>query len=149
MMMNRGHPENAAMRQFVVVALYDYRDGLEHENSPRQRQYQFLFRQQRDRAQSSPQRQSADITHHHRSGIRVVPEEPHRGGNQSRTKDRDFAYAINMRNVQITSKLKIAGDIGENPITEADGHYGSDRQPVKTVSQIHRIGGEYNDRHRK
>ena len=76
MMVNRCHFEDAFARQFKTRRLRNDRHGFEQEEPANDDAQEFVFRQNGERAQSTTERETAQIAHENLGGIGVEPQKP-------------------------------------------------------------------------
>src|SRR5579859_7581594 len=140
MVMNRRHTENPLAAQLKRANLQNDRERFDHKNAADEKQQDFLLDDDGDDPKGSAERQRADIAHEDFSGMSVVPEKTERSANQRAAKDRQFADARNVLNVEVSRPARVAADVSEYGQGARGDDSAANRQTVEAVSQIHRVG---------
>src|SRR6266478_1318979 len=118
MMMNGRHAEDALAAQFEGAHLQNHGKCFNNEDTADEKEQDFLLDDDRDGAQCSAQRQRANVAHEDFGRMRVVPEKSERCPDERAAKYSELA--------------------------DGDDR-AADRQAIKPVRQVHRVGRTHND----
>src|SRR6266478_6125221 len=118
MMMNGRHAEDALAAQFEGAHLQNHGKRFNDEDTADEKEQDFLLDDDRDGAQCSAQRQRANVAHEDFGRMRVVPEKSERCPDERAAKYSELA--------------------------DGDDR-AADRQAIKPVRQVHRVGRTHND----
>ena len=103
----------------------------------------------RNRPDSPAERKRPGIAHEDRRRRRVVPKETEAAADQPRDKDQDLTRARHVMHIEIFGEIDPSHGIGNDAERARRDHRGHDRQPVKPVGEVHRIGRADDDEHRE
>src|SRR5216684_5866053 len=145
MVVNGRHAENALAAQFERTYLQNHGKRFNDEDTADEKEQDFLLDDDSDGAQCSSERQRANIAHEDFRGMRVVPEKPERSPHERPAEYGKFADARNVLNLEISGPAVVAAHVGQNRKRPRRDDSATDRQAIKPIRQVHRVGGTDND----
>ena len=138
-MVNGRHTENPLARQFKRRDLDNDRHGLQYENSTHNKKYDFVASNDRHCSQCGTQCQRTDIAHKYLSRVRVKPQKTQSSTGDTAAEYRQFTTASDIGNVQVSSEIYAASEIGNDTQRSPYKHSRKYRQPIQSVGQVHRV----------
>src|SRR6266404_5140985 len=134
MMMQRRHLKNAFLAHLVRAHLQDHRKRFDDEDAADERQQQLLLDDDGDCADSSAQRQRADVAHKYLRWMRVIPEKSDAGTNHGTTKDGELGYLRNARQLEIVGEDGVSAHVCKHSQRAGRDHSAAYGEPIETVS---------------
>src|SRR5712672_957439 len=139
MMMQWRHLENAFLAHLVRAHLQDHRKRFDHEDAADERQQQLLLDDDGDSADSSAQRQRADVAHKYLRWMRVIPEKSDAGTNHGTTKDGELGNLRDARQLEIVGEDRMPAHVGKHSERARSDNGAADGEPIQTVSEVYRV----------
>jgi len=146
---DRGHQEHALAGALEIEHLDDDRERLDHEEPADDAENELVLGGHRDRPERAAKRERAGIAHEHRRGWRVIPKKAQAPADQPRDEDQDLARARHVMQAEILGKVGAPHRVGDHAQRGRGDHHRHDRQPVKPVGEVDRIGRAHDHEHRK
>src|SRR3954469_8311358 len=136
MMMQRRHLKDPLLAHLVRAHLQDHGKRFDHEDAADEWQQQLLLDDYGDCADSSAERQRADVAHKYLCWVRVIPEKSDAGTNHGTTKDGELGDLRNTRQLQIVGEDSVSAHVGKDSQRARSNHSAANRQAVEPVSKV-------------
>ena len=147
MVVNGCHQEHPIAGHFEVSDLNYHAERFDNEQPANDHENDLVLCSNCDGPQGAAKCERARVAHEHSRRRSIVPQEAQTAPYEGCRKNQDLACTGHVVNIEIAGEIDATHRVGNDAQRSGRDHNGHDRQPIKTIGQIHRVGGTRNNEH--